>query len=231
VLKDGSVIVEGGEYTYNVDGTSQGRTRTNMGAIFDPTKGPIGADGTPVGAWTPVLAPLVPTRADPFAVWPNIGDAPSIVLDDGTFMLGNIFSKTSAVLDEATLKWKIVDATGKSDRNSEEGWTLLPGGNVLTIDTGNPIAGLPNNSEIFNPGATPATTAVNGTWTTAHSTVRALSYLACAPKQLHEIGPAVLRPDGTVFATGVNTCGGAGHTAIYDTKTGPGQGAKTYPVM
>jgi len=229
VLKDGSVIVEGGEYTYNVDGTSQGRTRTNMGAIFDPTKGPIGADGTPIGAWTPVLAPLVPTPADPFAVWQNIGDAPSIVLDDGTFMLGNIFSKTSAVLDEATLKWKIVDATGKSDRNSEEGWTLLPGGNVLTIDTGNPIAGLPNNSEIFNPGATPATTAVNGTWTTAHSTVRALSYLACAPKQLHEIGPAVLRPDGTVFATGVNTCGGAGHTAIYDTKTGSWAGGKDIP--
>ncbi|HXN48872.1 MAG TPA: hypothetical protein VN893_19635, partial [Bryobacteraceae bacterium] len=32
----------------------------------------------------------------------------------------------------------------------------------------------------------------------------------------HEIGPAVLRPDGTVFATGANLCG-AGNTAIYDT--------------
>jgi hypothetical protein len=30
-----------------------------------------------------------------------------------------------------------------------------------------------------------------------------------------EVGPAVLRPDGTVFATGANTCG-SGHTAIYN---------------
>jgi len=37
-----------------------------------------------------------------------------------------------------------------------------------------------------------------------------------------EIGPAILRPDGTVFATGsyTSTGSGAGHTAIYDTKTG-----------
>jgi hypothetical protein len=37
----------------------------------------------------------------------------------------------------------------------------------------------------------------------------------------HEIGPAVLRPDGTVFATGSNACkpGTAGHTAIFDTTT------------
>jgi hypothetical protein len=148
-------------------------------------------------------------------VWPKIGDAPSIVLSDGTFMLGQISSKQAAVLNEATLKWNIVNGTGKSDNNGEEGWTLLPGGNVLTVDTGNPIMGLPNNSEIFNPGATPATTAVNGTWASAGNTVKPLSYLACAPKQLHEVGPAVLRPDGTVFATGVNTCGVAGHTALY----------------
>jgi hypothetical protein len=36
-----------------------------------------------------------------------------------------------------------------------------------------------------------------------------------------EIGPAILRPDGTVFATGSysSSGSGAGHTAIYDTKT------------
>jgi hypothetical protein len=33
------------------------------------------------------------------------------------------------------------------------------------------------------------------------------------------VGPAVLRPDGSVFATGANACG-AGHTAIYNSFTG-----------
>jgi hypothetical protein len=34
-----------------------------------------------------------------------------------------------------------------------------------------------------------------------------------------ELGPAVLRPDGTVFYTGANRCG-AGHTAVYNSNTG-----------
>lgn len=39
-------------------------------------------------------------------------------------------------------------------------------------------------------------------------------------KPSNEMGPAVLRPDGTVFATGANTCSGEpGHTAIYNVKT------------
>jgi hypothetical protein len=33
------------------------------------------------------------------------------------------------------------------------------------------------------------------------------------------VGPVVLLPDGTVFATGANACG-AGHTATYDTRSG-----------
>lgn len=32
----------------------------------------------------------------------------------------------------------------------------------------------------------------------------------------------MLRPDGTVFATGVNACGGPGHTAIYYPNKNPG---------
>jgi hypothetical protein len=34
-----------------------------------------------------------------------------------------------------------------------------------------------------------------------------------------ELGPGILRPDGTVFYTGANSCG-AGHTAIYDSDFG-----------
>jgi hypothetical protein len=67
VLKDGRVIVMGGEYLAGQNGMAE----TTLGAIFDPTKGPIGTDGLPMGTWTPVPAPTG---------WKKIGDAPSIVL-------------------------------------------------------------------------------------------------------------------------------------------------------
>jgi hypothetical protein len=44
----------------------------------------------------------------------------------------------------------------------------------------------------------------------------------------HEVGPAVLRPDGTVFATGANLCG-PGNTSIYDTKTGEWKAGPVIP--
>src|SRR5437868_13000693 len=44
----------------------------------------------------------------------------------------------------------------------------------------------------------------------------------------YEVGPAVLRPDGTVFATGANTCG-PGHTAIYNSHTGTWAAGPDFP--
>ena len=90
--------------------------------------------------------------------------------------------------------------------------TLLPDGNVLTVDAyvGSYKAS-GKNSEIYD--------TATGKWSTAGSTIEQL-WDSCggASKATYEMGPAVLRPDGTVFATGANTCG-AGHTAVYDTKT------------
>src|SRR5208337_3486651 len=44
----------------------------------------------------------------------------------------------------------------------------------------------------------------------------------------YEVGPAVLRPDGTVFQTGANTCG-TGHTAIYNSGTGSWTAGPDFP--
>jgi hypothetical protein len=165
---------------------------TNAGAIYDPV-----AD-----AWTPVNPP---------AGWTTIGDAQGVVLADGTFMLANCCTKETALLDSKKLTWTPTGA-GKADVNDEEGWTLLPNGSVLTVDAyvfSYDASG--TNSEIYDPGS--------GTWTSAGSTIVQLwdSYPS-ANKASYEVGPAVLRPDGTVFATGAN--GGphaSGHTAIFDT--------------
>ncbi len=59
-----------------------------------------------------------------------------------------------------------------------------------------------------------------GAWSSAGSTVVQL-WDSCGGSggASYEVGPAVLRPDGTVFATGANGCG-AGHTAIYNVSKG-----------
>lgn len=65
------------------------------------------------------------------------------------------------------------------------------------------------NSELYNPRT--------GAWSSAGSTKVQLWDSAAACGGLNfasfELGPGVLRPDGTVFYTGSNSCG-AGHTAI-----------------
>jgi hypothetical protein len=194
VLPDGRVIVEGGEY----NNLNSAESESSKGAIYNPK----------TTDWQVVKPPKG---------WTQIGDAPSIVLPNKTYMLGNINNTQFALLDESSLSWTVYPGVGKFDANSEEGWTLLPNGKVLTVDT---YIGVPYNptgkqSEIFNPKTK--------SWSGAGSTVVQLwdSEAGCARMPSNEMGPAVLRPNGTVFATGANTCiGKPGHTAIYNTKTG-----------
>jgi hypothetical protein len=174
VLRDGRVIVEGGEYNFfQNDWTTQG-------AIYDPI-----AD-----KWTRVAPP---------AGWNILGDAESVVLPNGTFMVANCcsFPPTAALLDSTTLTWTLT-GYDKQDSYDEEGWTLLPDGTVLTVDT---ESGTNAHAERYLTGS--------GKWVSAGNTVVLLADPSSA-----EIGPAVLRPDGTVFATGANS-NGAGHTSIY----------------
>jgi len=194
VLPDGRAIVEGGEDNNGI------QDWTNLGAIYDPF----------TNTWTNMLPP---------SGWTKIGDAASVVLPDGTFMLTNCCATEAALLDPTTLTWTVLTSAsgykGKFDSNNEEGFTLLPGisAGVLTVDTHGSLTA--TNSEIYNSSA--------GAWSSAGSTVQQLwdSRADCGgTKPTHEIGPAVLRPNGTVFATGSNTCPStAGHTAIYNTAT------------
>ena len=197
VLPDGRVIIEGGEYNFLTP------VWTDKGAIYDPL-----AD-----TWTPVAPPPFFGGFGPFPR--TIGDAQSVVLFDGTFMLANALTRDTALLDANTLTWT---PTGKNkfDVHDEEGWTLLPNKKVLTVDAyvfAYDAGG--TNSEIYNPHS--------GKWSSAGSTIVQLwdSAAACGGSNnaSFEVGPGVLRPDGTVFYTGANGCGAA-HTAIYHSDTG-----------
>jgi hypothetical protein len=173
VLPSGLVIVVGGEYNRDQP------VETTLGAIYDPV-----AD-----AWTPVDGPTS---------WTAIGDAPSVVLATGVFMIGSSETKDQALFDPRTLTWTTTGA-GKADYNAEEGWTLLPSGEVLTVDvvvTFDGGARTGTGSELYDPST--------GRWHSAGSVVAKLADSG------FEIGPAVLLPSGAVFAMGATA-----HTALY----------------
>ena len=157
------------------------------------------------GAETPLGAIYDPvknkwTNVNPPSGWSEIGDSPSVVLPNGILLLGQNETTASAEFNAKNLTWTI-KGSGKSDAYAEEGMELLPDGKVLLVDTQNTP-----NSEIFNPKT--------NTWSSGGSTIESLSISAG-----EETGPALLRPQGSVFAMGANGTG-AGHTAIYDTATG-----------
>jgi hypothetical protein len=204
VLPDGRVIVEGGEF--NGTPTYAG---VNLGAIYDPT----------TNTWTAVAPPE--GGADQFG---SISDAPSVTLADGTFMMGPdgaapgapACSQTGQVLlDAATLTWTLT-GTGKTGANPESGFTLLPDGDVLTIDINEPTT---NNTEIYDPST--------GVWTSAGATPQSLLNPASTDGTCYaEIGPAVQLPDGDVFAEGSSS-----HTAIYHTGSGTWSAGPDFPVI
>jgi hypothetical protein len=165
----------------------------------------MGAIYTPkTNKWKTLLPP---------PMWGSVGDAQSAVLNikaaNFPFFVADALSTRTAELNPLTLKWTVV-GTGKVDGNDEEGWNLLPSGKVLTVD-----AGAAPNSELFNPAT--------NMWTSAGSTIVPL-----ADPGTFEIGPAVLRPDGTVFATtGGPSFGGT--NAIYNTGSGTWSVGPSFP--
>ncbi len=183
VLADGRVVIVGGEYNQGVF------TLTAQGAVYDPQ----------LDLWTPLNPP---------AGWDYIGDSPSVVLPDGRFVVGRKLDEQMAALDPATLTWTALASTNKADFNAEEGWTLLPDGSVFTYDVQNaPHAEryVPAVQQWFSNGNTfvdlhtPTDTPNGLTYGPAGS----LIYFPPG-----EVGPGLLLPDGSVFASGT-------HIAIY----------------
>jgi hypothetical protein len=167
VLPDGRIIIEGGNYN---NGKQSSAT---LGAIYDPL----------ANQWTPVPSP-------PIGAGSPIGGA-GTVLANGTFMTGGDNSTRQALFNPANLSWTITGA-GKADPNEEETRTLLPSGNVLTVDAKNP--GNLTNAELYSPNS--------GGWATAGSTIVKLDDTNANGSGTHELGTQILRPDGTVFVTG-----------------------------
>jgi len=180
--------VIGGEYNNAVSDGGD----TSTGAIYDPA----------TDAWTHLPAPIG---------WTGIGDSPSIVLPNGTFMVGNavLSDPRPALLDASTLTWKFTGPLTEFEFSfSEQGLTLLQTGRVLTITVGD---NKPVNAQIYNPE--------NGTWRGAGNTGVALVSPHCS-----EIGPAVTLANGDVFAIGATNS-----TAIYHPNDGTWSPGPVFP--
>jgi hypothetical protein len=180
LLPNGLVVVFGGEYN------NGGAVWTTKGALYNPV----------TNTWSSLTAP---------SGWTTVGDAQSIILPNGQYMQANCCTTQEAILtlSGTTATWTTT-GTGKFDWNDEEGWTMLPSGQILTVDA---YVGQSSccklGYQIYDP--------TTGTWTTpSNNTVVNL----VDPGSL-EVGPAPLLPNGTVFATGATT-----NNAIYTVSSG-----------
>lgn len=165
----------------------------------------LGAIYDPVkDGWTPVPPPAGEE-------WSMIGAASSTVLANGEFLIGGVFTTKQALLNPVTLSWFVV-GEGKADVNSEETLTLLPNWQVLTVD-----ANLTNNSELYQPA--------RGNWISGGSTINPLPYIGPNGSG-NEMGPQILRPDGTVVAIGAT-----GNIAVFDTEKGAWMEGPQFPAV
>jgi hypothetical protein len=175
VLSDGRLVTCGGEYS-GMGGES------NFCEIYNPVTMNARSFAAPAG-------------------WTNIGDGPSAILPDGTWLLGNTqgLGQFSAVLDPKTLAW----TTYTGDSNNEQGYTLLQTGDVLT-------------THVYDKSSWRFDLAQGGFVQDNPVPIR-LGVTNFGGTGSGEIGPSMTLADGRVVWFGSN-----GHTAIY-TPTSAGQ--------
>jgi hypothetical protein len=210
VLADGRVLFVGGEYNQNQYAIPFAPTAlTNMSAVYDPA----------VDTWS-MIAP--PAGVD------YIGDPPASVMPDGGFVFGTKLGREMHRLDPVSFTWSQLPARAKADNFAEEGYTLLPSGQLFTIDVGNglhaehydPVAGTWYSDGNVPASLTSPTGSPNGI-TYGPAPVQVVGGITYGPGPRGtymppgEIGPAILMNDGRVFATGSSVAGQSAHTAIY----------------
>jgi hypothetical protein len=132
VLKDGRVVVIGGEQSGDVGFTTKGE-------IYDPAS----------DTWTAMASP---------PGWTQVGDAVCCVLPDGRFMIGALTTTACAIYDPATNSWTA--AANKAVRSNEETWVLLPDDTIVTAQCWSPYQSekyIISSNTWQNEGALPAT--------------------------------------------------------------------------
>src|SRR5215831_17193269 len=183
VLPDGRAVIIGGEYNYQMSGTSftYVTVETNKGAIYDPR----------TRAWT-ALPPPVTGR---------VGDSMCEVLatgpHKGQLAIGPNSGSAMYALDPVSLSWTNLGVTVKVGSNSEEGWTLLPDGTLFDVlANGTAANGTSNLTLRYVPSL--------NQWVSA-----GVSPVLLKDTSSHETGAQVLMYNGSVFVAGADRNSGA----------------------
>ena len=189
VLRDGRIFLVGGEYS-GPAGTSNW---TNTGEIYDPV----------ANTWSTIT---------PFPQ-SNFGDAPTEILPDGRVLAGYLSGPQTYIYDPATNTWSAGGTKLRGDGSSEETWSLLPDGSILSYDIFSSISFGVGHAQRYVPSL--------NTWVDAGN----LPALLSTPTQGYEFGPQMLLPDGRVFAVGANN-----QTALYTPSTNTWAAGPSLPV-
>ena len=212
VLADGKVVTQGGEYQCTA-GSCADAWQSN-GAIYDPVQ----------NTWATTVPP-VPNSLE------AMGDSESIVLADGTWMVGICCAQfvgytawpDYVYFNENTLSFTPEGnaSDGQTTEFDEAGFNLLPYNPSQPTDSQVLMVNVPLGA--YN--ATLATSQVydeaTNTWAAPVSTQVQLWDAGCGNSATasYELGPVMLLPNGTMFATGASNCT-PGNIATYNVSTG-----------
>jgi FKBP-type peptidyl-prolyl cis-trans isomerase 2/regulation of enolase protein 1 (concanavalin A-like superfamily) len=201
VLPSGEVMIQGGEvsndYRYMPPQGGNPGDDTPSGEIYNP----LTNTWTNIATFTPIGT----------SSYDNFGDDPTELLPSGNVLGGYIFGPQTYLYNPNTNTWSQTGTKVASDRSDEEGWVLLPGGNVLSYDVFAPPVNGMWQAQYYNSS--------QGTWHATGGVPVPLSqasftYPDGKVASDYELGPPLLIPDGRVFFLGAN-----GNTAYYTPST------------
>ncbi len=188
VMPNGKTFILGGEYT----GPSSAATWVNSGEIYDPA----------TNTWT-ATAPFPKSQ---------FGDGQSVLLPNGKILAGYLSGPETYLYDPLANTWAATGSKIRGDRNNEETWLLLPGGEVLCYEI--------FTNQDSGPWSAQKYVTSSGTWVDAGNVPVQLSSSTLGSEQ----GPAGLLPDGRAIQIGANN-----KTALYTPSTNTWAAGPTFP--
>ncbi len=158
----------------------------NTCEIYDPV----------ANTWTTFASPTKPGATG--KVWSEIGDAPCTLLPRGELLLGSDADGNIAKLDPTTLTWTAMSPRQRVGSSDEDSWVLMPDNTIVA-----PSCQDSPTTWVYD--------IAGDSWTAGNHLLNNI-----VDTNTDEIGPGLLRYDGTAFFLGANQ-----HTAIYSANTNP----------
>jgi len=200
-LTTGSAVVEGIYSTFRMQ---PGWTVTGAGIPSNTTVVDVNSP-TSVTLSAPATASGPAVARFRGAVVSCFGDDPSILVPGGQILTGDLISRQSYLYSIADNTFAPTGSKVYDDSSDEEGWSVMPSGQILNYDLFQAIATNSGFAEEYTPST--------GLWTSispADGTARGTLPVLSDPEVGFELGPMLRLLDGRELVIGANQ-----HTALY----------------